>query len=174
MQLPLYVPPDAAAIQKMSFANAGAGHDNICDEPSTAPQEPAPQEQPASDFSVLWDNTLMPLKAKMARLHAHKDELQAQLVVAKADASIAQQERDIPGRTAGADSPGAAASLLAQVEQAEAFWKLKQQEAAEAEAEWKALRLQADSVSKVERLQVAMNKVDRELAACREDVLKYF
>ena len=143
-------------------SHAGTGRDNVqCEEPSTAPREQLP-----SDNAVMWQ-TLVPLRAKIAELRLRMTEVQAQLVVA-------QLERDRRDRAAGSDSTGGAASLVAKAEQARAFWKLKQQEAADAEAEWKSLRLEADSVSNVERLQVAMNEAARELAAAHEDVLKFF
>ena len=71
-------------------------------------------------------------------------------------------------------APGAATSLLAQADAAEAFWRLKQQEAADAEAEWRSLRLEADGVSKVQRLQYAVDKAEGELEAACKDVLKFF
>ena len=69
---------------------------------------------------------------------------------------------------------GGATSLLAQANAAEAFWKLEQQEAADAEAEWRSLRLEADGVSKVERLQDAIDKAEGELEAACNDILKFF
>ena len=120
----------------------------------------APQEQPPSDDDVMWQ-TLLPLKTKAEELHRHMDDLQAQLVIANVDAS-------------GIDRGAGVASLVAQAEQAEALWKQKQQEAADAEAAWNSLKLAADSLSKVESLQAVMADAESELAALRQEVLQFF
>ena len=147
------------AVSKTSFADAGTGRG----EPSGAPQQ-----QAGSADDEEWQATqphLLPLKAKIVGLRAHLADMQTQLVAA-------QQERDRPDRPPLAS--GAATSLLAQADAAEAFWRLKQQEAADAEAEWRSLRLEADGVSKVQRLQYAVDKAEGELEAASKDVLKFF
>ena len=125
------------------------------------------------------------------------DELKAQLVAA-------QQERDaLQAGLLEQEASARMGTLMEQAKQAEAAWNRKRQEALGAESVWRKVKQEANDaevvlhnikqeadgieasrsqaraalaaeVAEIERLQVAKDTTERQLATARQDVLVFF
>ena len=99
---------------------------------------------------------LLKLRTRLPELREHVQALEALLL-------IAQKEEGTCLRMGGQ-------ALAEQIQEAEALWREKQRESADAEAVLRSLKLAAQGYTEVDRLYDALFEADREIAAGVQDV----